>query len=171
MTIADLRVQRNIEFNLKQLYPSLEVQGEEDPSMYSIYEPTIKPSEVVRDLIKQEKLNEYHRKRAEYLEIMRPTYPEIVPKGSLFETFESKDAVVWIDPLDGTNDFVTGNLPAVTVLIGLSIKGVSRIGIVHNPFNEDNNALGRTLFGTIEHGLFKIEYNEANCSGELYNKR
>ena len=116
-------------------------------------------------------MNGYHKKRAEYLEKMRPTYPELAAKDTLFESFDPKDAVVWIDPLDGTNDFVTGNLPAVTVLIGLSIKGVSRIGIVHNPFNEDNNALGRTLFGTIEHGLFKIDYNEANCSGDLYNKR
>lgn len=116
-------------------------------------------------------LNDYHLKRVEYLEKMRPTYPEIVPKGTLFETFDLKDAVVWIDPLDGTNDFVTGNLPAVTVLIGLSIKGVSRIGIVHNPFNEDDNTLGRTLFGTIEHGLFKIDYNEKNCSGETYQNR
>lgn len=51
-----------------------------------------------------------------------------------FTHFSAKDAVVWIDPLDGTSDFVKGNLPAVTVLIGLSIKGESRIGIVHNPF-------------------------------------
>ena len=102
---------------------------------------------------------------------MRHTYPEMVEKGTLFETFNVKDAVVWIDPLDGTNDFVTGNLPAVTVLIGLSIKGVSRVGIVHSPFNEDNNALGRTLFGTIEHGLYRIDYNEAHCSGEDYRKR
>ena len=42
--------------------------------------------------------------------------------------------MVWIDPLDGTSDFTKGNLSAVTVLIGLSIKGVSRIGIVHSPF-------------------------------------
>ena len=68
VTIADLRVQRNIEFNLKQIYPELEVRGEEDPSMYAMYEPTIKPSEVVKDLIKQEVLNEHHVKRAEYLE-------------------------------------------------------------------------------------------------------
>ena len=102
---------------------------------------------------------------------MRTTFPEIVPKGSLFESFDTRDAVVWIDPLDGTNDFVSGNLPAVTVLIGLSIKGVSRIGVVHSPFSEEDPKLGRTLFGTIEHGLFKIDYNEANCTGEGYLKR
>ena len=47
----------------------------------------------------------------------------------MFESFSTKDAVVWIDPLDGTSDFVKGTLSAVTVLIGLSIKDKSRIGI------------------------------------------
>ena len=56
----------------------------------------------------------------------------------MFETFNTRDSVIWIDPLDGTNDFVKGNLPAVTVLIGLSINGVSKAGIVHNPFHVDD---------------------------------
>lgn len=41
---------------------------------------------------------------------------------------------MWVDPLDGTNDFVKGNLSAVTVLIGLSIDGIPKIGVVHHPF-------------------------------------
>ena len=102
---------------------------------------------------------------------MRNTYPEIVPKDTLFETFNIKDAVVWIDPLDGTKDFVDGNLSAVTVLIGLSLKGKSRIGVVHNPFSEENHKLGRTLFATIEHGLFKIDYDETKCFDESYRTR
>lgn len=63
---------------------------------------------------------------------------------------------MWIDPLDGTSDFVKGNLPAVTVLIGLSIKDKSRIGIVHNPFSVADREVGNTFFGTAEHGVFKI---------------
>lgn len=43
VTIADLKVQKTIEYNLKQLYPTLEIQGEEDPSMYSKYEPFFLP--------------------------------------------------------------------------------------------------------------------------------
>ena len=76
-----------------------------------------------------------------------------------FETFNTKDAVVWIDPLDGTSDFVKNNLPAVTVLIGLSIKGHSRLGIVHNPFSEEDESLGKTLFGSGEHGTYKLAYD------------
>jgi len=45
---------------------------------------------------------------------------------------------VWVDPLDGTSDFVIGNLTAVTVLIGLAINDYSRIGIVHHPFSEED---------------------------------
>ena len=120
----------------------------------------MQPSEIFRDLIKQETLNSYQHKRKDYIESIRSINPEITPKGIYFETFDIKDAVVWIDPLDGTNDFVRGNLPAVTVLIGLSINGISRLGVVHNPFTEEHPTKGRTLFGTIEHGLLSLDYDE-----------
>lgn len=57
---------------------------------------------------------------------------------SPFEDFSCDDAICWIDPLDGTSDFVKGNYPAVSVLIGLSIKGVAKIGIVHNVFADED---------------------------------
>ena len=50
-------------------------------------------------------------------------------------------------------------MPAVTVLIGLSIKDRSRLGIVHNPFTEENEQLGKTIFGSAEHGVFKVAYD------------
>jgi len=137
---------------------------------YAMYEPVIQPSDINKGLIKQEMLNAFQEKRREYLETMRHTYPEISPKGVLFEKFNVKDAVVWIDPLDGTNDFVKGNLSAVTVLIGLSINGISRIGVVHNPFREDEPSKGVTLFGTIEHGLLSLDYEE-NMADEAYKGR
>ena len=51
-----------------------------------------------------------------------------------FEYFDPSEACVWIDPLDGTNNFVKGNFDCVTTEIGLSIRGESRIGIVHNEY-------------------------------------
>jgi 3'-phosphoadenosine 5'-phosphosulfate (PAPS) 3'-phosphatase len=48
VTEADLRIQRTIETNLKELFPGISVKGEEDPSMYMKYEPSIKPTEVIR---------------------------------------------------------------------------------------------------------------------------
>jgi 3'-phosphoadenosine 5'-phosphosulfate (PAPS) 3'-phosphatase len=68
--------------------------------------------------------------------------------------------------LDGTSDFVKGNLPAVTVLIGLSIAGKSRAGIVHNPFSFEDQAQSLTYFGTAEHGVYKLNYNIAMTAEE-----
>ena len=68
---------------------------------------------------------------------------------STFDTFDLTEATVWIDPLDGTKDFVKGNLSAVTVLIGLAIDGIPKIGVVHNPFRtNENDGKGMTTFGT-----------------------
>ena len=77
---------------------------------------------------------------------------------------------MWIDPLDGTSDFVKGNLPAVTVLIGLSIKDKSRLGIVHNPFSEDDRELGKTIFGSAEHGVFKVMSDHTKSDAELLQR-
>lgn len=41
---------------------------------------------------------------------------------------------MWIGPLDETSDYGRGNISAVTVLIGLTIKDYSRIGVIHFPF-------------------------------------
>jgi 3'-phosphoadenosine 5'-phosphosulfate (PAPS) 3'-phosphatase len=72
-----------------------------------------------------------------------------------FNSFSTQNAIVWIDPLDGTKDFVKGNLSAVTVLIGLAINGIPKIGVVHHPFKtNDNDGIGLTLFATQEHGAF-----------------
>ena len=51
-------------------------------------------------------------------------------------------------------------MPAVTVLIGLSINGKSRAGVVHNPFSEEDRELGKTYFGTAEHGCYYLGYNK-----------
>ena len=85
-----------------------------------------------------------------------------------FETFNTSNAVVWIDPLDGTSDFVKGNLPAVTVLIGLAVDGYSRAGVIHNPFSVEDQEKSVTFFGTGEHGAFKtpftMDMGEQECS-------
>jgi 3'-phosphoadenosine 5'-phosphosulfate (PAPS) 3'-phosphatase len=84
----------------------------------------------------------------------------------LFEKFNTKDAIVWVDPLDGTSDLIKGNFTAVTVLIGLSIGGKSRAGIVHSPFSLEDQSQGLTCFGTAEHGVFRVRYNPTMTSQE-----
>lgn len=88
------------------------------------------------------------------------TYPDEV-SDQPFEKFNTKDAVVWIDPLDGTSDFVKGNLPACTVLIGLTINNYSRFGVVHNPFSIEDQDKSLTYFGSAEHGAFRMNYHRS----------
>lgn len=100
-------------------------------------------------------------------DVLSKTYAADEISHELFETFNTKDAVVWIDPLDGTQDFVNGNLTAVTVLIGLSIGEKSRIGIVHKPFSDEDQNKSKTIFGTGEHGTFIVNFNKDMSAEEI----
>ena len=46
------------------------------------------------------------------------------------------DVTVWVDPLDGTREFVEGPefWHGVTVLIGIAVRGVPVAGVIHQPF-------------------------------------
>ncbi|CDW83399.1 -bisphosphate nucleotidase 1 [Stylonychia lemnae] len=159
VTIADLRVQKNINENLHKLYPTLAIEGEEDQSTYEKYEASIKPEDIPLDFVKQDQLDQTHANRISYLETLKDIYGSET-NSFPFNSFNTEKAVVWIDPLDGTSDFVKGNLSAVTVLIGLSIDGISKIGIVHHPFSLENSELGKTTIGSLEHGCFQMFYDE-----------
>ena len=119
------------------------------------------------DVVKMEQLNEGMERRQDFNALMR----ERVYGGEVWEQFDefsTEKATVWIDPLDGTKDFCNGNLSAVTVLIGLSIDGVPKLGVVHNPFKtNDNDGKGMTLFGSQEHGAYLLEYDKAMSPEEL----
>lgn len=65
-----------------------------------------------------------------------------------------EDVVVWVDPLDGTSEFVEGKdnaelLVQVTVLIGIAYKGHPVAGVIHQPFFEN----GRTIWGICGAGI------------------
>lgn len=141
VTLADLKVQRTIEDNLRHFYPKLDIQGEESKESIADIESEIKPDSITeahRKFLTAEFLNAQQAKRADFIKSLRPNYAEDEVSTESFTSFSTADATVWIDPLDGTSDFVKGNLPAVTVLIGLSINGKSRAGIVHNVFSFEN---------------------------------
>ena len=145
------------------------MEGEESKESIQSMESAVDPASItpeIKNYIKTAFLNAQHDKRCGWIKnVLRKYYGEDEVSIDLFETFNTKDACVWIDPLDGTSDFVKGNLPAVTVLIGLSIKDKSRVGIVHNPFSVADREVGNTFFGTAEHGVFKI-VSDKNFSKE-----
>jgi len=43
---------------------------------------------------------------------------------------ETKESIVWIDPVDGTSDFLKGDLECVCTLIGISYKNLAKAGVV-----------------------------------------
>lgn len=70
------------------------------------------------------------------------------------EEFYEEDMVIWIDPLDGTKGFVEGHIHHITGMIGVSVKGRPRIGVIHKPFYNMRYHHSRTYFGTPECGVF-----------------
>lgn len=70
-----------------------------------------------------------------------------------FKNITENDLVVWVDPLDGTSEYVHGFLEHVTVLIGISFRESAIGGIIHQPyFKSTNGKLGRTIWGVKELG-------------------
>ena len=48
----------------------------------------------------------------------------------------------------------------VTCLIGITLNGRSKIGVIHKPYAENEESVnGTTYFGTPEIGVFKCDYN------------
>lgn len=70
------------------------------------------------------------------------------------DEFYEDEMEIWIDPLDGTKGFTEGHMSHITSLIGVSIRGRPRIGIIHKPYYNENLQMGRTYFGTPECGVF-----------------
>jgi len=67
-----------------------------------------------------------------------------------FHTLSVRDLVIWIDPLDGTREFVDGLYEAVTVLVGISLRGHVIAGVIHQPFVGKS---GRSVWGIADQGI------------------
>ena len=121
---------------MKSLYPDITIfgkksrvmgLGEEDANEYAHLVPTMQPDQVNSDFIKQGFLEERFLLRES---ILRNTYrePEELDLTNPL-SFKPSEASVWVDPLDGTNEFLKGNICTVSTMIGIAIKGVAKIGV------------------------------------------
>jgi len=64
---------------------------------------------------------------------------------------------VWVDPIDGSTSFREDRLENVTNLIGITIKGRPKFGVVTKPFFAEN--LGRVWIANLECGMFEYDTN------------
>lgn len=74
-----------------------------------------------------------------------------------------EDLTVWVDPLDGTSEFVRAQndpslLEQVTVLIGITYKGRPIAGVIHQPYYNllSDSKVGRSIWGINGVGVFGI---------------
>lgn len=116
-TIADLRSQEVIVGSIKKAFPGLRLVGEEGDIPVN--------ADAIKDLDTC-LLDEYRTELESKVDC----------------TLEQDDLCIWIDPLDGTKEFVSGFLDAVTVLIGVSYRGSAIGGVIVQPFGQQLQVWG-----------------------------
>ena len=75
------------------------------------------------------------------------------------------DITVFIDPVDGTREFVEGRLEAVTSLLGVSYRGRAVAGIMGLPFHPSGQV--QVVLGVVgsPSGLFGVPISGQKKSG------
>jgi len=150
-TEADIKIQTIIIKSLLTFWPKLKIIGEEEEIFEGNLDIDI-PS-LSKDFIR----------------------PEIFAKISP-ESFNINEAIVWVDPIDGTANFINGELDGVTTLIGVSINSKATIGIIGKYYRKiitkDNNSElifdPKCYFGHIDYKrVFVIEYKKSTVPLEL----
>ncbi|KOC64741.1 3'(2'),5'-bisphosphate nucleotidase 1 [Habropoda laboriosa] len=122
-TEADRCAQRCIIASLNHQFPNITIIGEEESSNCEV------PSDWVVTEADQE-----------VLKLKLPAH---------LEDIDPKDVCIWVDPLDGTAEYVQGLVEHVTVLVGVAIGHRAIGGVIHQPYykNAESKILGRTLWG------------------------
>lgn len=70
MTVADIRVQKTIESNLKHLYPTLRIMGEESKESTETVDSAVNPDQItdaIKAFVGQSFLNQHHQDRLEMI--------------------------------------------------------------------------------------------------------
>ena len=110
MTIADVKSQTLIEKGLRKFWPNLSIVGEEDVEYQG--DLNFDFSSINKELIPGE------------------IFIQNESKEIINNEFDLDESMVWIDPLDGTLNYVNNELDAVTTLIGVSSKNRPLMGLV-----------------------------------------
>jgi len=128
LTVADGRAQDAIVTSLRGMFPSIRLVGEEGEV------PSKEAPTSLDEVPLLERFSESH-----------------VP-AELQNTLTLEDTCLWIDPLDGTKEFVLGNLQNVSVLIGIAVRDRPVAGVLHQPFVGGEE--GTVTYGALGVGVF-----------------
>jgi 3'-phosphoadenosine 5'-phosphosulfate (PAPS) 3'-phosphatase len=142
MTIADTAAQKVIVSSLLSKYPQLNIVGEED-----------EPIEI--DAASKKELNDTMLDHVEFY------LPSFVKESDDFEDAPAElkldEIVCYVDPLDGTREFVEGRLSNVQCLIGLCWRGRPLLGAIGLPFGmSEEQESTEVVFGLVGKGTGKV---------------
>lgn len=130
--VADRRSQQRIIHALRQVWPHVQIVGEEG----ELAQPA--PEDVVV---------------ADVAALASVAFSVPDP---LSDALDPRDVVLWIDPLDGTKKFAEKKYDEVSVLIGIAYKKRPVAGVMHLPFWGHH---GTTYWGGRGIGLFKSTHD------------
>ena len=132
LTEADVKAQDAIVRGLRTKFgEKIRIVGEEDSEESFEESESYSQTQEIIDLEKS--LENYELVEETILRGFALESDDISKKHQDF-TVPAKDIVVFIDPVDGTREFVEGRLDAVQNLIGIAIRGRAVAGVVGLPF-------------------------------------
>ncbi|KAI2504568.1 Inositol monophosphatase family [Fragilaria crotonensis] len=138
MTVADTAAQKIIVSSLLKSFPSLCIIGEEDDSIVRDEESESCSVALNLDL------------KLDFQTCFQNSRLPVLP-----DELDLDDIVVYVDPLDGTREFVEGRLDNVQCLVGACYKSIPVMGAIGLPFN---NAAGEVeiIYGLVGRGVGKF---------------
>ena len=153
LTAADLAAQSAVIGLIESEWPTLKIVGEEDLSCDVASDATGEgvcasdlavPSTILVDaaqkIIKTDtvegKAPEEVEEDREIAELRRELITSVTssPANTTSFTVPANDVTIFVDPLDGTREFVEGRIRNVQTLIGVSVRGMAVAGAVGLPF-------------------------------------
>ncbi len=151
LTNADVGAQRVILSGLRREWPNLKIVAEEE-----------------EDTHEENKI--YENNDTAELSVSKSLCRDLKISDAL-KNLPMNDVCLFIDPLDGTREFVEGRLESVQSLIGISVRGQSVAGVMGLPFHHEqcsrnlhtiqaqppSAASGVVVYGLVGAGVFGIK--------------
>jgi 3'-phosphoadenosine 5'-phosphosulfate (PAPS) 3'-phosphatase len=148
MTIADTAAQKVIVSSLlSKYYLNLNIVGEED-----------EPMEI--DVGSKKELNDTMLDSEFYLPVVLKESDDLEEPP---DALNMDEITIYVDPLDGTREFVEGQLSNVQCLIGLCWHGRPLTGAIGLPFGSDKDETStEVVFGLVGKGIGKLFCSKAD---------